>query len=233
MRVVRALVIAGVVLGGLFVAADRLAVGYAEDRIADRIDSSGHGGADGTEVEISGFPFLTQALDHRLERVDVRLKGVRTTTSDGHRMSISQLETRFHDVKLSDDYSGGTASRADGTARVTYGDLDRASQSGATVAYGGSPGKLKVTAGVSLLGRTITRSVISTITLVDGDTVRVRADAVPGEGIPGVEELVREKTDFDRDLEGLPAGLTLSSLTSDKDGLALTLTGAAVSLTSR
>ncbi|MFG2294142.1 DUF2993 domain-containing protein [Streptomyces sp. NPDC048603] len=232
MRVARALVIAGLVLGGLFVAADRLAVGYAEDRIAEKIRSSGHGGADGTEVEIDGFPFLTQAMSHRLDRVEVRLKGVQTTTSDGHRMRISQLDTRFHDVKLSGDYSGGTANRADGTARVTYEDLTKASKSGATVAYGGSPGKVKVTAGVSLLGRTITRSVISTITLVDGDTVRVRADEVPGEGIPGIEEMIREKTDFDRELEGLPAGLTLSSLTSDKDGLALTLTGSRVSLTS-
>lgn len=88
---------------------------------------------------------------------------------------------------------------------------------------------------MDVLGKTLTRSVVSTVTLEDakdgkgGKIVRVRADEVPGEGIPGVEKLIRKKTDFDRNLEsGLPAGLHLSALTSDEAGVHLTLGGSNV-----
>ncbi|MEV8534775.1 DUF2993 domain-containing protein [Streptomyces sp. NPDC051211] len=228
MRLMRVLLIIVGVLACLFVAADRIFVGYAEDKIADRVRSGRPVG--GAEVGISGFPFLTQAMSHRLDRVDVHLKDVEAT-ADGRRMRISKIDSRFHDVKLDSDYSGGTAKRADGSALVTYEDLTKASQRGATVAYGGAPGKVKVTATVQILGRPITRSVISTITLIDGNTVRVRADEVPGEGLPGIEDLVRSETDFDRRLDGgLPAGLTLSALTSAEDGLHLTMNGENVKL---
>ncbi|WP_317852542.1 DUF2993 domain-containing protein [Streptomyces venezuelae] len=229
LRLIRVLLIIGLVLVGLLVAADRIAVGYAEDKMAEKVRTH-RAAIDGTEVDISGFPFLTQALGHRLDRVDVHLKGVEAT-ADGRRMRIARLDSRFHDVKLNGDYTGGTAERADGSALVTYEDLTKASTSGATVTYGGSPGKVKVTATVDLLGRSITRSVISTITLVDGSTVRVRADEVPGGGIPGLEELVRSETDFDRRLDGgLPAGLKLSALTSDQEGVHLTVSGSKVDL---
>ena len=81
---------------------------------------------------------------------------------------------------------------------------------------------------------------VSTVTLVDAPgakgasgekVVRVRADQVPGEGIPGIESMIRKKTDFDRRLdEGLPSGLQLSALTSDESGVHLTLAGKDVSL---
>ncbi len=138
-------------------------------------------------------------------------------------------------MKLNGDYSGGTAERATGSALITYADLTAASQTGATLSYGGAPGKVKVTASVDIVGRTLSRSVISTITLVDapdskgGKIVRVHAEEVPGEGIPGLERQVRKRTDFDRDLgTGLPAGLQLAALTSDEAGVHLTLGGSNV-----
>lgn len=115
-------------------------------------------------------------------------------------------------MKLNSDYSGGTAERAEGTGRITYADLTAASQTGATLTYGGAPGKVKVSAAVDVLGKTVTHSVVSTISLVDapdgkgGKLVRVHADEVPGAGIPGVEKLIRKKTDFERNLRGRHAG---------------------------
>lgn len=233
MRALRVIVIIGVVLGALFTGVDRWAVGYVENRLADRIQAR-QGLAGTSEVEIRGFPFLTQALSHDLDRVDLKLRGVEVT-ADGRKTRLSQLDASFHQVKLDADYSGGTAQRAEGTGLITYADLTAASQTGVTLSYGGAPGKVKVTAAVDVLGRTLTRSVVSTITLEDakdgkgGKIVRVRADEVPGEGIPGVEKLIRKKTDFDRNLEsGLPAGLHLSALTSDEAGVHLTLGGSNV-----
>ncbi|MEU3315469.1 DUF2993 domain-containing protein [Streptomyces sp. NPDC048387] len=239
MRFLRFVVIVAVVLGGLFVGADRWAVSYAENRLAEKVQAH-QGLAGSAEVDIHGFPFLTQALSHELEQVDLTLKGV-DAGADGRKTRLSQLDASFHDVKLNADYSGGTAKRAEGTALISYEDLTKASQNGATLTYGGQPGKLKVTATVDVLGRPLTRSVISTVTLVDGKdgsgaaaggkTVRVRADSVPGEGIPGIESAIRKRTDFERRIDdGLPAGLKLTALTSDEAGVHLTLTGTDVSL---
>ncbi|MEU6312425.1 DUF2993 domain-containing protein [Streptomyces sp. NPDC047014] len=235
MRILRVVLIVGVVLGALFTGADRWAASYAENRLAERIQA--RQGQSGTaEVDIRGFPFLTQALSHDLEQVDLGLRGVEFT-AEGRKTRLSRLDASFHDVKLNGDYTGGTARRATGTGLISYADLTAASQSGATLSYGGAPGKVKVTAAVDILGRTLTHSVVSTVTLQDaadgkgGKIVRVRADSVPGEGVPGVESLIRRKTDFDRSLDtGLPAGLHLSALTSDESGVHLTLEGTDVVL---
>ncbi|MCJ1680699.1 DUF2993 domain-containing protein [Streptomyces sp. APSN-46.1] len=237
MRALRVVVIIGVILGALLAGADRWAVGYAEDRLADRIQAR-QGQVGGAEVEIHGFPFLTQALSRDLDQVDLKLKDVEAT-ADGRKTRLSRLDASFRGVKLDGNYSGGTAERAEGTALITYPDLTEAeaAQSGVTLTYGGAPGKVKVTAKVDVLGKTLTRSVVSTVTLVDakdargGKIVRVRADQVPGEGMPGIENMIRKKTDFDRRLDGgLPAGLQLSALTSDESGVHLTLSGTDVAL---
>ncbi|MER6450010.1 DUF2993 domain-containing protein [Streptomyces venezuelae] len=233
MRFLRVVVIVGVVLGALFVGADRWAASYVEDRLADRIQAR-QGLAGSSEVEVHGFPFLTQLLSRDLDQVDLRLRGVEIT-AEGRKTRLSELDASFHGVKLDADYGGGTAARAEGSALITYADLTAASQTGATLSYGGAPGKVKVTAAVEVAGKTLTHSVVSTVTLEDapgakgGKIVRVRADQVPGGSVPLVEKLIRKKTDFDRDLgSGLPAGLQLSSLTSDEAGVHLVLGGANV-----
>ncbi|MCX4800706.1 DUF2993 domain-containing protein [Streptomyces sp. NPDC058682] len=233
MRFLRVVVIIGVVLGALFVGVDRWAASYVENRLADRIQAR-QGPAGSSEVEIHGFPFLTQVLSRDLDRVDLKLRGVEVTAED-RKTRLSELDASFRGVKLNGDYSGGTADRAEGTALITYADLTAASQRGATLSYGGAPGKVKVTASVNVLGKVLTHSVVATVTLEDapggkggkgGKIVRVRADEVPGGGVAVVEKAIRKETDFDRDLgSGMPAGLQLSSLTSDEAGVHLTLGG--------
>ncbi|MFI8964069.1 DUF2993 domain-containing protein [Streptomyces sp. NPDC053493] len=228
MRALRMVLILAVVLGGLFVGADRLAVSYAETEAADGV-RLGTAKAESTAVDIKGFPFLTQVVDKRLDDVEVRLTGVRATAG-GHPVRIGELTADLHDVTLNGDYGIERARAADGTALISYADLAAASGRDAKVAYGGD-GKLKVTGGVRFLGRTLTRSVLSTVTLVDGNTIRVRADEVPGEGIPGLEDMVRARTDFDRRIEGLPQGMRLTKVEAREDGLAVTVTGENVVLT--
>uniref|UniRef100_A0AAU2JP99 DUF2993 domain-containing protein n=1 Tax=Streptomyces sp. NBC_00049 TaxID=2903617 RepID=A0AAU2JP99_9ACTN len=235
MRALRVVVIIGVVLGALFTGVDRWAAGYAENRLAEQIQAR-QGLAGTADVDIRGFPFLTQALSRDLDRVDLRLRGVEVM-ADGRKTRLAELDASFRGVKLAGDYKGGTAARAEGTGLITYADLTAASQTGATISYGGAPGKLKVTVAVDVFGKVLKRSVVSTVTLVDGPdgkggkTVRVRADEVPGEGIPGIEKVIRKQTDFDRTLDGgLPAGLQLSALTSDEAGVRLTLSGSNVSV---
>ncbi|MFI8001567.1 DUF2993 domain-containing protein [Streptomyces sp. NPDC086010] len=229
MRALRILLIIAVVLGGVFVAADRVAVHFAESEAADRI---GFGGAEAgsTDVSIKGFPFLTQVADSRLDEVDVKVKDIRASAA-GRDIRISEIRARLRDVTLGAGYTSATAARATGTAVLSYPALTEAADEGVTVAYGGD-GKVKVTGSVRipLVDRTVTRTVLSSVTLVDGDTVRVRADEVPGEGIPGLEGLVRRKTDFERGIGGLPGGLKLEKIEVAPDGLEISMSGADIPL---
>lgn len=228
MRALRILIVIAVVLGGLFVAADRIAVNVAESEAAERIKVQ-EGTADSTAVSIKGFPFLTQAIDQEFDEVEIRLGGIRTSAA-GRPVRIEEMTADLFDVRVGEGYSSATAARAAGTARISYADLTEAADDGVTVAYGQN-GKVKVTGSVTLpLFGKITRSVVSTVSIVDGDTIRVRADKVPGEGIPGLEGEIRKKTDFDRKLGGLPAGLKLEKVEAGPDGVVITVTGKDVRL---
>ncbi|KUH37695.1 MULTISPECIES: DUF2993 domain-containing protein [Streptomyces] len=228
MRALRKLLIIAVVLGGLLVVGDRLAAGVAEREAAGRIQAN-QGLSTEPDVSIGGFPFLTQLLAKKFDRVDVALTGLEVTAGD-RRVRVGELQAELHDVRLEGDYSRAVAATATGTARISYDELRKTSDSDVTLAYGGD-GKIKVTGSVEFLGQTVTRSVLSTVSVVDGDTLRVRADEVPGEGLPGIEELIRQRTDFDRPVSGFPAGLAIEKVEAAPDGLAVTVGGRDVVLT--
>ncbi|WP_103510955.1 DUF2993 domain-containing protein [Streptomyces sp. SM13] len=228
MRALRILLVLVVVVGGLFIAVDRAAVWFAESEAEDRVTISG-GGPATTEISIKGFPFLTQLAGSQLDRVDVSLTGMETSAA-GRAMRVSEVRAELHDVKLGSGYRSATAARATGTALVSYEDLTAAASDGVVVEYGGN-GKAKVTGTVEVLGRPISRSVLSTVARVDGHTIKMHADKVPGEGLPGVEELIRKKTDFEGDVDGLPKGLELHQVKVTEKGLEISVTGSDVALT--
>ncbi|MET8420160.1 LmeA family phospholipid-binding protein [Streptomyces sp. NPDC005134] len=227
MRALRILLVMVVVLGGIFIAVDRAAVYFAESEAEGRVEISGST-VDSTDISIKGFPFLTQVAGSALDEVDIKLTGIETDAG-GRRIRISEMNAEFHDVTLADGFSSATAARATGTATVSYEDLTHAADDGVVVQYGDN-GKVKVTGAVEILGRTLTRSVTSTVTLVDGHTIRVHADKVPGEGIPGLEGLVRRKTDFEREIGALPNGLKLQRIEPTKTGLEISVTGSDIPL---
>ncbi|MFE6682368.1 DUF2993 domain-containing protein [Streptomyces sp. NPDC057729] len=222
MRALRILLVIVVVLGGIFVAVDRAAVYFVESEAERRVAVTG-ATIGSTDVSIKGFPFLTQVAGSQLDEVDVEISGIETD-ANGRRIRISRMNAALYEVKLADGYSSATAARATGTAVISYEDLTKAASDGVVVEYGGN-GKVKVTGTVDILGRPLSRSVLSTVTLIDGRTIKVHADKVPGEGIPGLEGLVRQKTDFEREVGGLPSGLKLQRIQPTADGLEISVTG--------
>lgn len=227
MRALRILLVIVVVLGGIFVVVDRVAVYFAESEAEGRVHVTG-ATIGSTDVSIKGFPFLTQLAGSQLDEVDVEITGIETD-ANGHRIRISKMNAALHEVKLADGYSSATAARATGSAVISYEDLTKAAGDGVVVEYGGN-GKVKVTGTVDILGRPLSRSVLSTVTLVDGHVLKVHADKVPGEGIPGLEGLVRRRTDFEREVGGLPSGLKLQKIQPTADGLEISVTGTDVQL---
>lgn len=227
MRALRILLVVVVVLGGIFVAVDRAAVYFAESEAEGRIRVDG-ASIGSTDVSIKGFPFLTQLAGSKIGEVDVELTGVETSAA-GRTLRISRMNAQLHDVKLEDGYSRATATTAEGTAVISYADLTKAAGQDVAVEYGGDH-KVKVTGSVDLLGRTITRSVLSSVGLSGGRTLTVHADKVPGEGIPGVEDLVRRRTDFQREIGGLPNGLKLEKIQPTAAGVEISVGGTDVAL---
>ncbi|MGA5198666.1 DUF2993 domain-containing protein [Streptomyces exfoliatus] len=221
MRALRILLIVAVVLGGVLVGIDRLAVAYAESEASGRVKLSA-ARTESIEVDIKGFPFLTQVADQRFDEIDVKATGV-SATAGSKRIRVGELTMALRDVTVTGDWAGAKAGSASGTALISYADLTAASDREATVAYGEN-GKVKVTGGVTVMGRTLTRTVLSTVTVVNGDTIKVRADEVPGEGIPGIEEMVRERTDFERPI-GVIAGMKVEKVEPRPEGLAVTVSG--------
>ncbi|MDI5969474.1 DUF2993 domain-containing protein [Streptomyces sp. SL13] len=235
LRWVRVLVVLVVVLAGLFVAADRIAVSYAEHRAAQQIKTS-QGLSAAPSVDIKGFPFLTQVLGRRLNEVTVTADGLEAaqrTAGGSTRLRISHLSADLHDVRLSGDFRNFVADTATGSALVSYADLSAAAPVGATVGYGGTnasgQAQVKVTfavPGISALKRSVTAGV----SVTGGDAVRLKAGSIPKTGIPYLDDLIASKADFTSTLYGLPSGITLASVRTTSAGMVFTLTGHHVSL---
>ncbi|CAM5612689.1 hypothetical protein GCM10010329_18170 [Streptomyces spiroverticillatus] len=229
MRAIRILLILVVIFGGIFVAADRFAVNYAEGEVATKVRTS-QGLSAEPQIDIKGFPFLTQILGKNLEQVDVTMDGLEAS-ADGKKLTVGRMTAELHDVALENNFSSATAARATGTAVISYDDLTRAAgDKDVKLAYGGN-GKVKVTGTVSIFGRELTRSVLSSVTLKNGGkSLAVRADEVPGQEIPGLEGMIRKKIDFVRPIGGLPNGLKLDKVTPVETGMEIAVSGTNVHL---
>jgi hypothetical protein len=116
--------VAGVaVLACLVTLADRWAVLYAEHRasdvLEDRLDL-----AAAPEVEIGGFPFLTQLADRRLDSVRVTVPDVAAD-----RVSLAKVSATAHDVRLEGEgltsVGGARVPRLDGDVLLSFADLNR------------------------------------------------------------------------------------------------------------
>ncbi|GAA3863697.1 DUF2993 domain-containing protein [Streptomyces lacrimifluminis] len=245
MRALRTLLIVAVILGGLFAIADRVAVGFAEDEVADRLRTN-ENLATMPDVSINGFPFLTQVAGGELDDVKVGIKDYEAATgTSGQNIRIDDLDARMRDVRITGDYSSATAATATGSATISYAELLKAAKSAeseptqvvpgvtATVVglSDGGNGKIKVEIEATVLGRKLPEpvSVLSTVT-VDGDTVKVKADSLPNLGIDLADGRMRAVTDFEQKIDGLPGGIRLDSVQAAKTGVDITVRGSNVRL---
>lgn len=242
MRALRILVIVAVILGGLFVIADRVAVGFAEDEAAEQLKTS-EGLASTPDVSIKGFPFLTQVASGELDDVEVGIKGYEASTGKSDEsIRIADLRANMRGVAFSSDYSSATATSATGSATIAYDELLKAAKSeptrilpGVTAQVvglsDGGKGKVKVDIKVEVdaLGKSTTYPVLSTVT-VDGDTVKVHADNLPNLVVEAAEGQVRSITDFEQKIDDLPGGIKLDKVEAAPDGVEITVRGSNVRL---
>ncbi|WP_327321703.1 DUF2993 domain-containing protein [Streptomyces sp. NBC_01210] len=103
--------------------ADRLAEVYAQSKAADKLQKS-LGLATRPDVDIHGFPFLTQLLDKRIDQVDVTVPDV-----SADRVSLAEVRATAKDVRIVGDaptsIKGAVIGRLDGEVLLSFDDLNR------------------------------------------------------------------------------------------------------------
>jgi LmeA-like phospholipid-binding len=231
MRVARIVLIVVVVLGGLFVAADRVALSVAQNKAAERAAVT-QGLTSKPKVSIEGFPFLTQVLFGKLDEVKVSANDI-AAGEGGRTLRIDSFHADLHGVKMSNNYSTAVADSADGLAFITYADLTKAAPAGITVSYAGarSDNRPMVKLAGSFMGAEL--SVLSEIKVEDDDTIGLHAENLPEAFTAlGLEDQVRKQIDFTTRLTHLPAGISLTSVTTTPDGISVAAAGRHVVLAS-
>ncbi|MFD9881958.1 DUF2993 domain-containing protein [Streptomyces alboflavus] len=116
-------VVALAVAAAFLVLADRWALLYAEheaaDKLKDQLDLSA-----APEVDIEGFPFLTQVLDQRLDEVKVTVPDVAAD-----RVSLAKVSATATDVTMKGDgptsLTGAVIGRMRGEVLLSFDDLNR------------------------------------------------------------------------------------------------------------
>jgi len=216
---VKGLLITLVVLLGLAVVADRVAVGIAEDQVAEQMASKG--GLAGTpSVDIAGFPFLTQAFAGNYEDVRISL-----TAHDLGQPAGTRADVRLHGVHvplksvLSGSVSEVPVDRIDGTATLSYELL--AAQLGGDTTLRREGDGLRITKTVEIAGYTLPLTAAGTVTLDGGDlVVDVHKASGAGVDVPGfLVDRVSDLLDLRYTVPALPFGLQLTSVQPADDGV--------------
>jgi hypothetical protein len=218
---VKALVVTLVVLLGLALVADRVAVGVAEDRVAEAI--ADRGGLAGTpEVSIGGFPFLTQAVAGDYDDVRIRLTADDLDQPAG---TTGDVRLRGVHVPLSDVLGGSVeqipVDRIDGEVTLSYELLSRELGTDTTLTREGDG--LRLTKTVHVLGVDVPLTAVGTVAL-DGQDLVIDVDQAGAAGVDLPDRLVRAASDS-LDLRyplDLPFGLQLSGVTPEDDGVHVT-----------
>ncbi|MET9513825.1 DUF2993 domain-containing protein [Streptomyces sp. NPDC002994] len=121
--VVLKLAVTGLVCVCLLLACDRFAVLYAQDKAEEKLQQS-LGLAAAPEVEIHGFPFLTQVAGQRLDEVDVTVPDVAAD-----RVSLAEVRATAKDIRLVGSLPasirGAVIGSVDGDVLLSFDDLGR------------------------------------------------------------------------------------------------------------
>lgn len=232
-RVLVVLLVLLLVLVGLLVVADRLAAGVAERVLAEQVReelATQDVRAGPPEVEMGGFPFVTQVLDGRYERISIQLNEVRGSVQ-GDVLALPTLDIDAYDVTASlDTLRSGRgrviAGSVTGTGTISYDSLAaRLDREG--LQLGERDGQLEVTAPVELFGQQVPVSGTADIT-VDQGQVSLRFTDLTPEGVPNgslVQALLSsfaEGISVDVPLPVLPFDLTVSEVRPLPEGLQVT-----------
>jgi hypothetical protein len=233
-KVLIGLLVLLVLLGGVLVIADRVAAGYAERAIADRVSQEvARQDAESSrpEVTVDGFPFLTQVLAGRYESIQILMRDVRGSVN-GNSLTLPRLDVTARDVRapldtLRSGQGDVVASTVDGTATVSYASVaELTERPGLQLAEEG--GKLVGTAPLDLFGQRVTVRGAAGLSVDDKGQIRVKFERLTADGLPnlpGAQALISayaQKISFTVPLPELPFQLVVRDVQVRPEGLVVT-----------
>ena len=220
MRPVGCLVTVVVVLAGLAVVGDRLAEEVVEDRLADEAETEL-----GTrpEVEIAGFPFLTQLVTRRLGEVQVNA----ATVAEGG-VEVQNVRLLFKGVDI-ESRTQARIETATGTGVVSFATLQQAAaQSGVKLGRAGD--RIRATGTVEVFGRDVDVSAVGSLSVTDNTLVfapkEFTAEGVPEQVTDAIAGEVGSTWNIRLRVGGLPAGVRLDGVRLVDEGVEVRLSGA-------
>ena len=203
---------------GLGVVLDRAAGAVAEGRVAGEI--AVQAGLEGEpEVEIRGFPFLTQAVAGRYDDVRIALTGAELGRPEGIRAEAVLRGVRLPlSTVLAGDIREVPVDRVDGTATLSYDFLEQ--ELGGDTVLEPEGDRLRITRTVDLPAGPVRLTAVGSVD-VDDDQLVIDVDRATGAGVdlPGL--LVGPASDLLglRYPVVLPFGLRLTSVTPAETGV--------------
>lgn len=219
----KGLLITIVVLLGLLVAADRIGVVLAENQVAAQIQEQG-GLTGEPDVDITGFPFLTQAVAGRYDDVAIALTADQLGFPDGGtaRVSLQGVALPLSDV-VGGRVSAIPVERVDGRASLSYGLLSAQLDGDTELSREGDG--VRITRTVQVLGRSVRLTAAGQVDL-DGQDLVIDVQQASGAGIDVPDfllEAARGALDFRYTVPELPFGLQLTGLAPTDTGVDLTV----------
>jgi DUF2993 family protein len=216
----RRLLIVLVVLAALLVAADRIGVVVAQNRMASEIQQQLDLDAK-PDVSIRGIPFLTQAIRGTYKDIRVQLPDV--DAGDVQDLSVNARLQGAH-VSLSDALGGNVdripVDQISGTLLIPYDQLARASGiSGLTITREGD--SLRLTGSVQVLGRSIKAEAVGRVEVNDG-RIAINAEQAKVAGIPVPTAVLDEAArllSFRVQPQNLPLNLRITAVHLTDTGL--------------
>lgn len=216
----RRLLIVLVVLAALLVAADRIGVVVAQNRLASELQQQLDLDAK-PDVSIRGIPFLTQAI--RGTYKDIRMQLPDVDAGDVQDLAVNARLQGAH-VSLSDALGGNVdripVDQISGTLLIPYDQLARASGiSGLTITREGD--SLRLTGSVQVLGRPVKAEAVGRVEVNDG-RIAINAEQATVAGIPVPEAVLDEAArllSFRVQPRNLPLNLRITAVHLTDTGL--------------
>jgi hypothetical protein len=214
----RKLLIAVVVLIGLFVAVDRIALLVAENQASKTIAAT-FALPQRPGVSIHGFPFLTEVASGQYQQVDV---SVNSLVRNG--VPVQDMNTQFTAVHApfrqmifgGSGSSSVSADQATGTATVPYSAVNQQLPSGVTVSGNGSD--LKMSGTTSFLGRQVPFSASAAVQ-ASGGGITIAPQHVTVDGQTGIPASAVGPMSINVPVRDLPFHLSVNSAQPTASGL--------------
>jgi hypothetical protein len=184
---------------------DQVAKSYAQNDIANQIQSAGLNSK--PSVKIEGWPFLTQVLAHDVKTIDISANNV---TTKGGKLPVS-FTAKATGVHLNSSFNSATVDHINGQVTVTYQSLD--SYLGAAIGIPGlsgitftpdpqaGPNAVKADAGIGSVTATVVKTGANQITIKFGQLSGI------GSLLGGASTIPDQVIDIPK----LPAGLVVGS----------------------